>query len=522
MSGRAARWTAAAASSTSRRASRSRLHLADGALRGLATITTAAGVTLEGTFDGLALEGSRAVVRQPPPRPADAAAAAADAATAPPRGWYDGDIDAAALEASLRTGQGAAIVRQGHGEAVLSNGDRYVGERHANAPHGEGAYTYAAADEVYTGGWADGLRHGRGVLKGGNMDEYVGGWRDGVRCGRGTQTFGESGDVLEGAWEDDHMEGEGTLTTGKGDVYEGRASCARCARATTACARTPTAPSTRAAGRRGSTTARVCCAASAATLCEGHWLAGEMVGHGRRIYATGEEYVGDFSRGLRHGRRLALARRRRAARRTRASGPTTSATARASSRGGMAMRREGTWRQDRLHGPSCVEVDAAGDRYAGGQLRQRPPWRLGRGRPLGAAGAARAVERPGQHARRGGRCSRDLAPDAVASALAEFLPLPQGGGRQHRLRLRAVLAANGEVHEGFFRDGVQDQAPACGSAAVSNAEGVVEDAATGVGGGGGDDDEQGADGGYDGAAAAAAAERPKPLCVLGTFKGGLS
>ena len=36
-------------------------------------------------------------------------------------------------------------------------------------------------------------------------------------------------------------------------------------------------------------------------LCEGTWHAGEMVGFGRRIYASGEEYAGEFAAGLRHG-----------------------------------------------------------------------------------------------------------------------------------------------------------------------------------------------------------------------------
>jgi hypothetical protein len=86
-------------------------------------------------------------------------------------------VDGAVLEASLRSGSHAKIVRQGKGEALLPNGDQYSGSWAANVPHGHGAYTYAAVGATYTGEWVEGQRHGRGVLHAVNNDEYDGGTR---------------------------------------------------------------------------------------------------------------------------------------------------------------------------------------------------------------------------------------------------------------------------------------------------------------------------------------------------------
>ena len=231
-----------------------------GVICGHATLVSGAGPTVEGRMAGLALRG-RAIVHQRPTSASDDPAIAvanadddltrkwlrrhpplstapltAPSSTATPLPlragraervlagtWFEGDLDAAALEASMRRGGGAVVVRNGHGEAVMANGDRYLGQWVGDAPHGHGSYTYTLAAEVYEGAWVGGLRHGQGELRSTSaadtLDEYIGGWRADRRSGRGVQRFGASGDVLEGTWIEDALEGHGTLVSGRGDRY---------------------------------------------------------------------------------------------------------------------------------------------------------------------------------------------------------------------------------------------------------------------------------------------------------------
>ena len=150
------------------------------------------------------------------------------------------------------------------------------------------------------GQWKGGRRHGEGVLRGNNSDEYTGEWRDGVRCGAGVQRWGASGDVLVGTWMDDGLVGHGTLTSGKGDVYEG-GFLASLQHGEGEC-RYADGSVYNGGWASGMYEGEGELIGPHSARCVGHWHAGEMVGTGCRVYEGGEEYRGEFARGLRHGR----------------------------------------------------------------------------------------------------------------------------------------------------------------------------------------------------------------------------
>ncbi|CAK9808762.1 Radial spoke head 1 homolog [Anthophora quadrimaculata] len=86
--------------------------------------------------------------------------------------------------------------RHGYGEALLPNGDIYVGH------------------------YCKGLRHGRGLYVFKNGARYDGEWRRGVKYGQGTFWYPD-GTRYEGEWKRDMKYGFGVYYYINGDVYEG-------------------------------------------------------------------------------------------------------------------------------------------------------------------------------------------------------------------------------------------------------------------------------------------------------------
>ena len=407
-----------------------------GVIAGHTVLTTADGERLEGTFAGLSLRGAP-VVR--------AAAKRGDGGGVPAS--YSGGIDALLLEHSLRAGGPAMVERTGAGEATLPNGDRYTGEWRDNVPHGHGTQFVAETEETYVGSWLGGRRHGHGVLRSAALDEYVGDFRFGVRCGRGVQRHGATGDVLKGdGWADDVFGGEGTLTTGVGDVYVGgfvgslREGRGRCDYAD---------GSVYVGGwLAGLYDGEGTLVGVGGARCDGYWRRGEMVGAGRRVYDNGEVYEGEFARGMRHGR----GEWRDEARGLRYTGGWaddlrdgdgiwTAAT---------GETFEGTWRQDRLHGSSCRTVDAEGNRYEGAM----DSGRRGGSEPadLSALQALLGQWRTMLASQASG------SEEVTAAALAEFAPRflkAEDTATLYGLGTLSRRFPDGEVYEGFFRDGLQ-------------------------------------------------------------------
>jgi hypothetical protein len=457
-----------------------------GLVAGHVKLTTAAGVTLEGRMVGLCLRG-RAIVYQPAPAvsessraiaataadaaaSAEAAVAAAAATAAAERGraasgtaertriWYEGELEEDVLSSSLRRGGTARLVRRGHGEAQMANGDRYLGAWAEDVPHGQGAYTYELEAQVYEGAWVHGERHGYGELHStaaaDTLDEYKGQWRNDMRCGQGVQRLGASGDVLTGLWVQDALCGHGTLTTGRGDVYEGgfvaslRDGQGRCVYAD---------GSVYEGGwQAGMYEGKGTLVGVGGARCEGSWHRGEMSGAGRRVYGGGAVYEGEFASGLRHGRGTWH---------DEVSGETYEGewaddlkeglgvwTVREGA--GPAARYEGTWRQDRLHGPSCRTSAADGTVYEGAFESGR----RGGTQPITLLALEALLHKwtallEAQAAVSGSVLVGGLEPTSSAG-LGELVPkflLSEAQTAEYGYGILSL--PSGELYEGFFRDG---------------------------------------------------------------------
>ena len=145
--------------------------------------------------------------------------------------------------------------RHGEGTGTFPSGDVYTGGFADGVRSGTGKYTYAAAPPAeegedpkppvaeYEGKWKGGKKSGVGVLtftsgakyhgsfKEGkyhgagtmfypNGDIYTGEWSEGKKQGHGTYFYKESGAKAAGQW-DANILGSGTFTDKFGNVYEG-------------------------------------------------------------------------------------------------------------------------------------------------------------------------------------------------------------------------------------------------------------------------------------------------------------
>ena len=71
---------------------------------------------------------------------------------------------------------------------------------------------FGHSESVYTGEWADDMRHGKGEMAWSIIGTYIGYWRCDRRHNvRGKMTF-KDGEVYEGNWVDDTMNGAGSMT----------------------------------------------------------------------------------------------------------------------------------------------------------------------------------------------------------------------------------------------------------------------------------------------------------------------
>lgn len=132
-------------------------------------------------------------------------------------------------------------------QVKFPSGNEYKGEWENDKPNGFGIMTFDNQD-LYEGGWKDGLMHGKGkysfydekhdsyssyyegdFVQGkyeglGHMvfadhSSYIGQWQAGVRCGEGLATF-TTGNVFHGLWQQDKML-RGVYSLKSGDKYDG-------------------------------------------------------------------------------------------------------------------------------------------------------------------------------------------------------------------------------------------------------------------------------------------------------------
>ncbi|KAH3731800.1 hypothetical protein Pelo_17370 [Pelomyxa schiedti] len=203
---------------------------------------------------------------------------------------------------------------------AVQPGGVYTGRIVNNKRDGRGKFTYMAAGEVqqiYNGGWSDGLRNGRGVLTWPDGGTYDGEWRNGAQDGwgvrrrpdgswyeglwrggywcRGTWHDPNGVDVMEGEWAWDasaqshNMQGWGVWRKRMTRGDDGRYIEAKTTQ--------PPRGGDAVVPQAGATTEAM------VTVYEGEWDKDQMHGHGmRKRVETGTIWCGEFRRGAENGK----------------------------------------------------------------------------------------------------------------------------------------------------------------------------------------------------------------------------
>ncbi|MCB1316170.1 MAG: hypothetical protein KDK27_09465 [Leptospiraceae bacterium] len=118
-----------------------------------------------------------------------------------------------ATERNMQTSEFGCIkgnCQDGTGTYRYETDDVYEGGFQNGLRHGEGTFTYANGD-VYRGMYSEGMRNGRGVYTFANGDKYDGSFKNGVREGDGIYTFASDGNIFRGQFVQDGQSGEGVL-----------------------------------------------------------------------------------------------------------------------------------------------------------------------------------------------------------------------------------------------------------------------------------------------------------------------
>ena len=123
-------------------------------------------------------------------------------------------------ESGTYSGDWAGGKPNGQGKFLYGNDDIYEGGFENGLQNGYGEYTWKAG-LAYKGEWKNGKRDGQGKMIYGNDNAYYEGtWEDDKRNGQGTIVY-DNGDIYEGYWENDKRNGQGKCTYSNGDIYEG-------------------------------------------------------------------------------------------------------------------------------------------------------------------------------------------------------------------------------------------------------------------------------------------------------------
>ncbi|CDW84586.1 2-isopropylmalate synthase [Stylonychia lemnae] len=111
-------------------------------------------------------------------------------------------------------------LREGRGEHVLTNGDKYSGEWAGDMKHGYGKMEFVSTRTVYYGQWACGRMHGMGTMTGPNNYFYNGEWKQGQQFGKGIRKY-EDKTTYEGYFENGQRQGIGKSVLKDGSIHEG-------------------------------------------------------------------------------------------------------------------------------------------------------------------------------------------------------------------------------------------------------------------------------------------------------------
>lgn len=209
----------------------------------------------------------------------------------------------------------------GSGLISFSDGTAYEGQVKAWKRHGQGAFTYANGD-TFAGSWeADARVDGKGTMKFADGRCYCGMWQNERITGRGTMTWPEK-DEYQGQWVDGKRDGRGRMRYFDGTVFDGAWAVDDMLDGHMECNYTDPP------GVYNGEWARNCRNGTGTfteegTCYQGQWLDdayhgdgkledktgvyfGAMIGglkegHGHMKYKDGSLYVGNFSKGQRHG-----------------------------------------------------------------------------------------------------------------------------------------------------------------------------------------------------------------------------
>ncbi len=109
--------------------------------------------------------------------------------------------------------------KEGYGQQLYPNGEKYEGLWKDGLPEGNGRYIYENGDH-YAGQWKRGKAEGMGAFVGVDGNQYVGEWKENMNHGRGKETR-KDGAVYEGDFVLGKKEGKGRLVLADGGCYEG-------------------------------------------------------------------------------------------------------------------------------------------------------------------------------------------------------------------------------------------------------------------------------------------------------------
>ncbi|KAK9303333.1 hypothetical protein QLX08_004931 [Tetragonisca angustula] len=137
-----------------------------------------------------------------------------------PLGLYEGERN----EKGDRHGRGEALLpngdmyvgqyckglRHGRGLYVFKNGARYDGEWRQGVKYGQGTFWYPDGTR-YEGEWKRDMKYGFGVYYYVNNDVYEGSWKKNLRHGMGSYLYADTNTKFMGTWIKDRIQGPGQL-----------------------------------------------------------------------------------------------------------------------------------------------------------------------------------------------------------------------------------------------------------------------------------------------------------------------
>eukprot|EP00347_Sterkiella_histriomuscorum_P021251 403334670 len=135
----------------------------------------------------------------------------------------DGQGELRSSDNSIFRGTFKSNIRQGRGEHILPNGDKYSGEWLNDMKHGYGKMEFISSGIVYYGQWACGKKHGMGTMSGSKGQSsyfYNGEWKQDKQHGKGIRKYDDKS-TYEGMFQNDQRCGHGKLVMRDGAVFEG-------------------------------------------------------------------------------------------------------------------------------------------------------------------------------------------------------------------------------------------------------------------------------------------------------------